>query len=220
MMSATDAAAAATAGVDAIGMVFYRKAARCISIETAKEILAALPPFVTPVGLFVNASAEEILQTAQQVGLTTVQLHGRETPELVAQLRGFNVIKVLHVGEDFEATLEHWKSQIKSLQLTNIKALLLETASKDAPGGTGIENDWSAITNAQQKNWFEGLPPMVAAGGLTPENVGDVVRRIRPFAVDLSSGIEETKGKKSTEKMRQFVAAVSQADLENKKSHG
>jgi phosphoribosylanthranilate isomerase len=207
-----DAAAAAAAGADAIGMVFHAASGRNVTIEQAKEILAALPPFVTPVGLFVNSSAEEIRSVSRQLNLRHIQLHGQEQPETISQLMDMVVLKAIRVRQDqLTAILSTWKRSIATYSLLNLRGLLLETDTA-APGGTGVANDWPTIARAQLAGHFKGLPPIIAAGGLTPGNVGEVVRQLRPWAVDVSSGIESALGIKFIDKMNAFVAAVRDAD--------
>ncbi len=207
-----DAAAAAVAGADAIGMVFYAPAPRNISIERAKEILDVLPPFVSPVGLFVDAPADEIRRIADELHLGHVQLHGQEPPERVAELRGLQVIKAMRVDAQFGETLAAWRRASAELDLTNLRGIVLETGGTRQAGGTGVANDWTAVLRHRDAGAFEGLPPLIAAGGLTPQTVGDVVRNLRPWAVDVSSGVESAKGLKSVEKIQQFVQAVREAD--------
>jgi phosphoribosylanthranilate isomerase len=207
-----DAAHAAAAGADAIGMIFHPPSPRNIWPQRAREIIAQLPPFVTPVGLFVDASTDTILGTARDVGLRHVQLNGDETPEQVRALAPLAVIKAVRVErESLVEVLSVWRTTIHSFD-TRLAGLVLETAGTGRPGGTGVANDWDAISDAQRAGLFNGLPPVVAAGGLRPETVGDVVRKIRPFAVDVSSGVESTRGCKSEEKVREFARAVRAAD--------
>ncbi len=207
-----DARAAAEAGADAIGLVFHPPARRCLTIERAREILAATAAFVTPVGVFVNVPPEELARTATELGLRHVQLNGDEAPEAVAALRHFTVIKAVPVERtQFPATLATWRAAITRLGLSNLKGLVLETAGTGMAGGTGVPNDWETVRHHQALGSFQGLP-VIAAGGLTPETVGQVVRDIRPWAVDVSSGVEETQGRKSPERIRAFVAAVRSAD--------
>jgi phosphoribosylanthranilate isomerase len=207
-----DALAAAEAGADAIGLVFYPPAPRYVRPDLAAQIVAALPPFITPVGLFVDAPAAEILATAAKLGLRTVQLNGHEGPELIAALHGVAVLKAIHVTRANLATdLQAWRRQIASHGLTHLRGLVLETGSTPAPGGTGIENDWEAIAAAGEAGAFASLPPSIAAGGLTPGNVAGVVRLLRPWAVDISSGVEDSPGQKSAQKIRDFVTAVCTA---------
>ena len=207
-----DAAAAAAAGADAIGMVFYAPAPRNISIERAKEILSILPPFVSPVGLFVDADARSICGLAEQLHLRHVQLHGHEPPARVAELGGLYVIKAMRVGDNLTDELKTWRRGMSELNLPNLRGIVLETAGTREPGGTGEANDWDAVQRHRAAGAFEGLPQLIAAGGLTPETVGDVVSSLRPWAVDVSSGVESSKGIKSAEKIQQFVRAVREAD--------
>jgi phosphoribosylanthranilate isomerase len=203
-----DALAAARAGADAIGMVFYSGAKRCITAERAKEILSVLPPFVTSVGLFVDSPAAEVRRVALSLGLRHVQLHGHEDAESVRQLEGFAVLKAVRVAREiFRSELDAWREAIAS-GLPQLRGLVLETPTS-APGGTGIENDWNAVREAQAAGAFTGLPPIIAAGGLTPENVAPVVRDLHPWAVDVSSGVEESFGHKSSKKIEAFIAAVA-----------
>ena len=204
-----DAVAAAHCGADAIGMVFHQPAPRCVSLERAREILAALPPFVTPVGLFVDAGPGEILETAATLGLRHVQLHGRESAQCVGALPNLVVLKAVRVSRDtFAAELDDWRRQIAAGELSNLRGLVLETPAA-APGGTGQPNDWAFVRQCQAQGLFRGLPPIIAAGGLTPANVAKVIRDIGPWAVDVSSGVEVSRGIKSLEKMREFAESVA-----------
>lgn len=208
-----DALAAARAGADAVGMVFHPPSPRYVSAERAREILAALPAFVTPVGLFVDGAPQDLLHTVRELHLRHVQLHGDETAEYVAHLRAFAVIKAIRVDPNrFGETLKSWRHAIARLQLTNLKGFVLETAGTGRAGGTGVANDWQTVREHQAAGEFDGLPPLIAAGGLRPETVAHVVRTVRPFAVDVSSGVEESLGKKSPEKIAAFVAEVRRAD--------
>ena len=208
-----DAAAAAAAGTDAIGLVFHPPAPRYVTAERAKQTLAALPPFVTPVGVFVDAPATLVRETAVALGLRHVQLSGDEPPERIAELHPLAVIKAVRVErERFGETLARWRNAVPSLGLRNLKGLVLETANTHQPGGTGVANDWETVRRCRDAGDFAGLPPIIAAGGLTPETVGAVVRDLRPWAVDVSSGVEESKGRKSADRLAAFVAAVRAAD--------
>lgn len=210
---AKDAAAAAVAGADAIGLNFSKRSQRCVTVPEAKEILRGLPPMVSPIGLFVDAPHDEVRDVANALNLRTVQLHGSESPEVVAQLRDFSVIKAVHCdAQNLPQILQGWRSAAAKLELTHLAGLLLETANTGQPGGSGVENDWSAIAAVIGPGQVTGLPPLIAAGGLTAENVGAVVRRLRPWAVDVSSGVEQSIGVKSLDKMRRFVSAVYEAD--------
>lgn len=208
-----DAIVAARAGAHAIGVVLHERASRYVTPEAAEAILAVLPPFVTPVGLFVDAPPGEVVKTARELGLRHVQLHGRESPEDVRAVAPLVVVKAVAVERGrFEQTLAGWREAIRTLGLTNLAGFVLETAGTGKPGGTGVANDWQTVIDAQRAGAFDGLPPIVAAGGLTPETVGDVVRAVRPYAVDVSSGVEGSLRHKSEERIAAFVRAVREAD--------
>src|SRR3954453_18471089 len=133
---------------------------------------------------------------------------------MVAELRGLRVIKAVRVVRgEFSLTLRRWRDAIAAQELTNLAGLVLETGGTKKAGGTGVANDWDTIRAAQAAGEFDGLPPIIAAGGLTPETVGQVVRDGRPWGGDVSSGVEESLGRKSQEKMAAFVRAVRDADV-------
>ncbi len=210
--SKEDALLAANAGADAIGLIFHPPAARGVSVLKAEEILAAVPPFVTTVGLFLDSDPYFVKQTAERLHLNTIQLHGHEPADDVRKLSDFRVIKAIHVMPGkLEATLEPWRKAVAD-GLANLKGLLLETGWASAKGGTGIENDWAQIKQVMDDGGFDGLPPIILAGGLRPDTVARVVEMLRPWAVDVSSGVEETKGRKSPEKVKAFIRAVRVAD--------
>jgi len=161
-MRPEDALAAAHAGADAIGIVFDPPAKRYVAPESAKRILAALPPFVTPVGLFVDAPVENIRGIARLLGLRHVQLHGREDVQCVRRLEGFAIIKAIRVDrQTFSAELARWRDAIRA-GLPNLCGIVLETATS-APGGSGQANDWKLIAQARANGEFDGLPPIIAA---------------------------------------------------------
>src|SRR5579863_5000746 len=203
-----DAMAAARAGADAIGMVFHPESKRNVPVQRAAEILAALPPFVTPVGLFIDLPIGRVWDAARSMNLRHIQLNGNEAPDQVASLQQYTVIKAIRVdAKTFGDELEMWRDAIKRLGLRCLQGLVLETAG--TVGGSGVANDWDLVAHHRQRGDFVGLPPLIAAGGLTPETVGDVVRKIRPWAVDVSSGVEESVGRKSADKIEAFIRAVS-----------
>lgn len=188
-----DALAAVEAGADAIGFVFYAKSPRAVSVQQARAIIQALPPFVTTVGLFVNASRCELGEILDAVPLDLLQFHGDETAE---QCEGWRrpYIKALRVksGDDIAAAVDAYPSA---------SGVLLDTYVEGVPGGTGEAFDWSLIPQALSK-------PLILAGGLTPENVADAVARVKPYAVDVSGGVEASKGIKDHAKIRAFINAV------------
>jgi phosphoribosylanthranilate isomerase len=209
MTRAADAVAAANAGADAIGLIFYPKSSRFVTIDQASEILRSIPPMVSPVALFVNTPPNKIHQIAGSINVHTIQLHGDEPPEELSELEEFTVIKAVRCdAAKLPGILRSWNEAAKRFK--NLAGLLLETSNTQQAGGTGIENDWPAIESAIASTKIE--LPLIAAGGLTPENVGTVVKRLRPFAVDVSSGIEESRGIKSVDKMNRFASEVRLAD--------
>lgn len=191
-----DARVAVAAGADAIGFVFYAKSPRAVTIEQAQAIIAQLPPFVTTVGLFVDMPREQLSQLLQQVPLDLLQFHGDETP---AQCEGFArpYIKALRVqpGDDIA-------SQVAAY--TSASGVLLDTFVSGVPGGTGQAFDWSLVPQGLEM-------PIILAGGLTPDNVEAAIRQVRPYAVDVSGGVEASKGIKDSSKVQAFVHAVRSA---------
>lgn len=210
VMRPEDAAAATEAGADAIGMIFHPAAKRCIDIRRAKEIIANIGAFVTPVGVFVDASTKQILTTASETGLRVAQLHGEESSEQIVELGlvGMKVLKAVRVDGDFEKRLNEMRATMNVLRGT-LLGLVLETAGQ--AGGSGVANDWAAVRRHQAAGHFDGLPPIIASGGLNEKTVGEVVKAVRPWAVDVSSGVEAEFGKKSREKIEAFVEAARSA---------
>lgn len=207
-----DALLASNAGADAIGLIFHKPAARGVSIATAEEIIAAIPPFVTPVGLFLDTPSANIASVAKRLNLQWLQLHGRESAADVKQLGAFHIIKAVHVlPGKLDETLAPWRDAVAA-GLPNLKAIVLETGWASAKGGTGIENDWNQIRELQNDGGFDTLPPVILAGGLRPSTVAGVVEMLRPWAVDVSSGVEEIKGRKSPERVHAFLKSVRTAD--------
>ncbi|HTW93688.1 MAG TPA: phosphoribosylanthranilate isomerase [Tepidisphaeraceae bacterium] len=203
-----DAFAAAEAGADAIGVVFHSASPRGISAERAVEIFRAAGALVTCVGLFVDENIDRIRQIAQQTAVAVIQLHGEESPDIVRSLAPLRVIKAIVADKNLHQSLETWRAS----RPPNLIGLVLETPTGGAPGGTGVANDWTLIERQIHSGDFAGLPPIIAAGGLTAETVGEVIRRLRPWAVDVSSGVEVRKGEKSAEKIAAFMKAVKDTD--------
>jgi phosphoribosylanthranilate isomerase len=205
-----DAAAACRHGADAIGMVFHAAQARNVTLDQARAILAALTPFVTPVGLFVDSSPQAILDTAATLGIRTVQLNGDQTPEFVGELTGLSVIRAIRVARgQLAAQMTLWREQ----RPPNLVGVVLEPGGTKVPGGSGVANDWEEVIAAQRAGAFGDIP-LIAAGGLKPETVAQVVRDVRPFAVDVSSGVESALREKSEDKIRAFINAVRSVNLD------
>lgn len=193
--SLADARVAIGAGADALGFVFYERSPRHVSPQKAAAIIAQLPPFVQTVGLFVDAAAELVNWTADFCGLDLIQLHGAETPEYCIDVNR-RVIKAFRVKDS---------ASLSGIGRYGVAAYLLDAWSPEAPGGTGLTFDWSLARQAA------GTRPLILAGGLTPENVAAAIAAVRPYAVDVSSGVEEAPGKKDHGKIREFIAAARAA---------
>lgn len=196
-----DAVFAAEAGADAIGLIFAPSPRR-VEISQAREITRALPPFVSTVGVFVNAMAKTIIETAEDVGLGEIQLHGDETPRFISKLKGLRVIKALRVRDRAFVEL------MQAFRDCGVGGILLDAFSEEARGGSGKRFDWDLVGGARKAGAFDDAPPIILAGGLTPQNVRTGVRRIKPWGVDVSSGVEDEPGVKSADKITQFIAAV------------
>lgn len=206
-----DALTAAAAGADAVGMIRHAPAGRCVSVEAARGLVAALPAFVTPVAVYAGEDPEQVAEDANAIGPgVVVQLHRGATPDAVAALAPRAVFVGIQVtAEAGDATLAQWRTAARLLP--NLKALLLESPGQS--GGEGVENDWALLARLAQTGALDGLPPLVMAGGLTPGNVERVVRDLRPWGVDVSSGVEgPARGEKSPERVTAFVRAVRAAD--------
>lgn len=199
-----DAVDAVEAGAHALGLVFA-DSPRGVTIARARRIAAAVPPFASLVGVFANARPATILRAAGEVGLAEVQLHGDETTEFVAQLRGPRVIKAVRVRD------ASFIDSVRAFAGAGVSGILLDAFSQVARGGSGRRFDWDLVVGARDAGALDGCPPLVLAGGLTPHNVRAAVRRIRPWGVDVSTGVEESPGVKSAERIAQFIAAVNSA---------
>lgn len=188
-----DALAAARAGADAIGLVFHAASPRAVSIEQARAVVQALPPFVTTVGLFVDAAEETIRAVLDQVPLDLLQFHGDE-PDTFCQRFARPYIKAVRVrpGDDLGALAANWPGA---------SGILLDSYKPGVPGGTGETFDWSMIP--AQRPWT-----LILAGGLQAQNVRQAVDLVRPWAVDVSGGVEATKGIKDIDKINAFIHEV------------
>ena len=188
-----DAVAAAAAGADMIGLNFYAGSPRHVTPVVAAEIARALPPFVLRVGVFVNPPVELVLRAIGDAGLSLLQFHGDEDSAFCTQF-GVMSVKALRVRD---------AASLPTLANFSTDAFLLDAYSAAGLGGTGEKFNWDLAVAAQQFG-----KPIFLAGGLTPENVADAVRQVRPFAVDVASGVEAAPGKKDAAKVRAFIAAV------------
>lgn len=185
-----DAAAAVAHGASAIGFIFWPSSPRYIEPSRARDIVRILPPFVTPVGVFVNEAASRINEVAELAGLGAVQLHGDEEPDLLDHLQR-PVVKALGTIDD--ATAGRWPDRVR---------LLVDADDRVNRGGTGQRADWTAAARLARQR------PIVLAGGLAPENVAEAVTTVRPFGIDVSSGVEDAPGIKNPERIRALFEAL------------
>lgn len=197
-----DALHAATCGADALGFMFYPPSPRAISPTRARSIIQKLPPFVTSVGLFVNEQSQLVLNTMKESGCQLLQLHGNEG-QIYCETLATPYLKGIRVG----ASVRHDDLLELATQFSSAQALLLDSHVDGLFGGSGVTFVWGSIPHALR-------PRIVLSGGLTPENVGEAVRQIRPWGVDVSSGVESAKGIKDPDRVRRFIDAVQQADAE------
>jgi phosphoribosylanthranilate isomerase len=192
-----DALAACELGADAIGFVFA-ESPRQVSLEKAAEIVGALPPFVKTVGVFTDENPS-VAAAADLIPLDLVQLHGDQAEQFAERLGAARVIRAVRIRDESSLErLNEWKLAA---------AYLLDTWHGDKHGGTGATFNWNLAIKAKEYG-----KPIILAGGLTPENVADAVRAVRPYAVDVSSGVESRRGKKDYNKMKEFIANVRAAD--------
>ncbi len=209
-----DARAAAEAGASALGFVFYEKSSRHVAVEAAREMVAGLPREVERVGVFVNEPADFVSHVAERVGLTAVQLHGPEsTAEFVrhrAEKRDRSARNIKLIATHSASALEQEDLVISEVAKQSLYALLLDSGSASAPGGTGKTFDWEKSYSMVMQMSF--IVPVIVAGGLTALNVDAAIRRFRPWGVDVASGVEAAPGKKDHRKLRAFVDAVRRAE--------
>jgi len=186
-----DALAAVDQGADALGFVFFKKSPRYISPSNAKAIIKKLSPFISTVGVFVNEDKKNMEKIAAHAKINIIQLHGDETPS-VCKLTGYKVIKAIRVKslESLEP-LSKYKDKVS--------AFLLDTYTPETLGGTGQIFNWDIAVEAKQ------FGRIILAGGLTPENVEQAIRRVHPYAVDVNSGVEAEKGRKDQDKIKLFI---------------
>lgn len=194
-----DALAAARAGADAVGLVFYAKSPRAVTINEAQGVARALPPFVTTVGLFVDAAPDDIREVLQSVSLDLLQFHGNEAPDQ-CRVYGRPYLKAVRMCEttDLAAVARSYH---------DAAGLLVDTYVEGVPGGTGRAFDWSRLPSSLSR-------PLILAGGLTPDNVAEAVGRVRPWAVDVSGGVESAPGVKDAARIEAFIRGVNSVRLD------
>ena len=205
--SVDDALLVARAGADAIGLNFYPRSPRYISFDTARKIVAALPKEIVKVGVFVNAPPVDVCRTYGDLALDLIQLHGDESPEYLGQLGNRPVMRAFRVKPGDLHSVTEYLARCRGLQ-AGPKLSLIDSLVPGEYGGTGKTVDWST---ARQYVAQSGLPPLVLAGGLTPENVAEAIAAVGPAAVDVASGVESSPGRKNPAAVEAFVQAARAA---------
>ena len=190
--SLKDALLAVESGADAVGFIFYKESPRNISQKDVKEIVAQLPPFVESIGVFVNETSDKINRIAEQCRLTAVQLHGEESPAFCRRIKR-RVVKAVRV-KDAES--------LKGMSDFDVSGFLLDAYNEESRGGTGRVFDWNLALRAKKQG------PVIIAGGLNPYNVYTAIHRVKPYGVDVCSGVEKSPGVKDPEKISEFIKAV------------
>ena len=191
-----DALLATEAGADALGFMFFSGSKRAVTAPAAREITRQLPPFVTRVGVFVNAARDEVQRIAEEAGINALQFHGDETPEFCASF-ALPVLKALRVQD---------ANSLNVIPQFATAGILLDAFVPGQLGGTGARFNWDLAIRAREYG-----RPIVLAGGLTPENVQDAVAKVRPYGIDVSSGVESEPGRKDPRKLREFIQRASLA---------
>jgi phosphoribosylanthranilate isomerase len=189
MTSLQDARVAVEEGADAVGFIFYKKSPRSVTMKLVREIVLELPPFVDTVGVFVDETAEQVNKIADYCNLDLIQLHGDESPAFCKRMRR-RVIKAFRVKD---------MQSVKKLSSFQVSGFLLDTFSETLHGGTGKVFDWNLALPAKK------FGPVIMAGGLTPNNVQQAIRQVRPYGVDVCSGVESEPGIKDHKKVRTFL---------------
>lgn len=192
-----DAVAAVQVGADALGLVFYPQSPRCVSLEQGSRIARAVAPFVTVTGLFVDAGSEWVREVLANVPLGLLQFHGRESN---TQCNAFGLPFIKSIAMRSETDLSSLVGDYP-----DAAGILVDTWQPDTHGGGGVAFDWSRVPEQLSR-------PVILAGGLNPANVAEAIRRIRPYAVDVSTGVESAKGIKSAEKIEAFIREVRNSD--------
>ncbi len=205
--SPEDARLVAGAGADAVGLNFFGKSPRFVEEDAARRIVDVLPDGVVKVGLFVNSPAETICSLVDRLGLDLVQLHGDEPPEFLAQLGDRPAIRAFRLGPEGLRPILDYLATCR-VKHDSPDMVMIDSFVRGEYGGTGQTADWTAVRNYPRD---ESYPPLVLAGGLTPENVTEAIARVGPAAVDTASGVEAAPGRKDPARVRRFVEAARRA---------
>jgi phosphoribosylanthranilate isomerase len=202
-----DARLVAASGADAIGLNFYSNSQRYLTVDRAERIIRALPDGIQRVGLFVNATDDEVCRVYDQLGLDLIQLHGDESPEFLLSLGGRPVMRAFRMGARGVAPIVSYLDQCRAPGV-DLRAVLIDAYHPHQYGGTGRTTDWATLQDQRDQL---GEIPLVLAGGLTPENVAEAVHIVAPDAVDTASGVESAPGVKHPDKVPSFVDAAKTA---------
>lgn len=205
-----DALYAAECGADALGFIFYPKSPRFVEITRAKKIISNLPPFITTVGVFVNQDLEDVIKTVYDCKLDAVQLHGDESPDYCSKIPlsspfnkegvgGIKLIKAIRVRDE---------DSLRKMADYRVDAFLLDSYSENNYGGTGKIFNWNLAIKAKEYG------RIILSGGLTPDNIKEAIEKVKPYGVDVSSGVEEREDKKNKEKVREFIESVKMVKIE------
>ena len=204
LRSGDDARRVAMLGADAVGLVFA-PSPRQVSLQQAREVVAAVGPWVATVGLFVNAPVDEINEIVDATGIDYVQLHGDEPPHCAGQIRA-KVIKAFRVrDEQWLSEVSRWLSGLDAQGRRRFSAVLLDAFDSSARGGTGQKFNWDLVADARNRGDLRDLGPIILAGGLDPSCVADAIRTIAPWGVDVASGVESAPGVKDFQKVEAFI---------------
>jgi phosphoribosylanthranilate isomerase len=195
--SMEEAEAAIEAGADALGFNFWPRSPRYIAPDAARDVVRQIPPLISAIGVFVNEDHRRVAEIVSGVGLNAAQLHGDETPEFCAGLGPIKIIKAIRVADDFDCA---------SINRYPASMMLLDASVKGSYGGTGKSFDWRIAIEAKRYG------RIILAGGLTIENVAEAITSVRPFAIDVCSGVEAEPGRKDAGKLRRFMAEVDRAN--------
>jgi phosphoribosylanthranilate isomerase len=202
-----DARLAAEAGADAIGLNFYHASPRRVSEAMAQGIVDAVAGLAACVGVFVNHAAADVVAISRRLALDWIQLHGDESPELIAELGASRVIRALPCGPAGRPQVEDYLAKCRELRAVPA-ALLADAAAGTTYGGTGRTADWNEL--APPHDWLQGIP-LILAGGLNPENVAAAIRTVKPVGVDTASGVEASPGRKDPRRVKQFIQLARDA---------
>lgn len=196
-----DALSACFYGASALGFIFYKNSPRFISPSKVRKIVEQLPPFVTPVGVFVNQKEGAIRDICGFTRIHTIQLHGEETPQACTRLKDYKIIKAFRVKEGFD---------FNQVAQYNVDAYLFDTYQENIPGGTGKTFSWEILNGQKFRK------PFILAGGLNKENISQAINMLSPYAVDVSSAVEKSPGIKDARLMREFFDTLNLENFLNK----